>query len=130
MKKFSMLFILFSAVVFVIWFARQLNAGSDGAWMFLGVIGTLAIYIVFSTVDFIKDRQRARWGQMDSANNILGQHIRQLQDVSRAQGQQIANQQKIGRLGPGPGADDLLGYDDALDGEVLELPNFSDSERV
>ena len=125
MKSFSWLVILLSAVVFVFWFARRLQAGSDGAWMALGVASTMAIYLFFSTVDLVKDRQRARWHQSDMEQRGTQTALRDLHNVSRVQGQALLNQQRVGRLMPP--ADDLLDYD-ALEGEVLELPDFDQKD--
>lgn len=108
-------------LMWAVWFVRQLQAGSDGAWMALGVGGTLVIYIVFSVVDLIKDRQRARWHQADMERGGLQTALRDLHQVSRVQGQALLNQQRAGRLMPS--TDDLLDYG-ALEGDVLELPDF------
>lgn len=121
MKKPAILIVVIGAVVIPVWFIRELKAGNDGAWLVLGIIGTMGIYLFFSVVELVKDRLRARWGRVDAANTFMEQHLRQLQEVSRVQGQQLVNQQKMGRLGPAFD-DDLLSYADALDGEVLELP--------
>jgi hypothetical protein len=118
MKKLFWLVVIVSAITWGIIFYRALQSGSDGAWMFLGVIGTLMIYIVFSAVDLVKDRQRARWHQADLQNGSMRAAFEEMHQVSRAQGQFLINQQKMARLAPPD--NDLLVYDDALAGEVLE----------
>lgn len=127
MKKYAVLVIIGTVTLGVYKFARLLQSGSDGAWLVLGVMSTLALYLIFSAVDLVKDRLRAKWAQMDTVNGAMRQHLGELYEISRAQGQQLTNQQRIARLGPGPDTrDDLLTYEDALTGEVLEFPNFND----
>lgn len=118
MKRVMSLILLVGGAVFMVWFIRQLNTGSDGAWMALGVISTLVIYLVFSLMDLFRDRMRARWIQADLANRAMQTNFNDLVQVSRAQGHFLSNEQRIKRLSPPQ--NDVFTYEDALAGDVLE----------
>lgn len=124
MKKISNVILIIGAVVFVVWFVRQLNAGSDGAWMALGVISTLVIYLVFSLMDLFRDRMRAKWSHADLSHRAMQTNFNDLVQVSRAQGHFLSNEQRIKRLSPPQ--DDMLTYENALAGDVLEYADDVD----
>ncbi len=120
MKSFTLFVLTVAGILGAILFIRALQAGSDSAWLALGVGGTVTIYLIFSIVELAKDRWRTRWLENKMQAGNVRQQLAELYGVSRAQGQFLANEKRIGQLGAG--ADDLLTYEDALAGDVIELP--------
>lgn len=118
MKSFTVFLLTVVGILGAILFIRALQAGSDSAWLALGVGGTLAIYLIFSVVELVKDRARAR---SHHAGQVQ-QQLSELYQVGRAQGQFLANEKRIGQLGAGAKEDDLITYEGALAGDVIELP--------
>ncbi len=114
---FTMLFVMFIIIAGgLAYFAWLLQAGSDAAWLVLGVVGTLVIIIFVKITDWVGDYFRSR-----------GSHVRTMRDRLRDLQQESRTRQQFLREGREVQRDLVPGTAGNLNLNDMIAPGFFDA---